>query len=373
MSVYESLQEARQRFNLTLQQSGEEIQIAGSGDLPWSFSQLSHITGQSPEVCRTFDSGLTAVVYQLKDRQGQSFALKLARTPCLVQNVDGQTSFLNEVLCRRHLAQQRREHPGTLAAVTSTMCASLRHGVILSEWIDGAPVQDWTRRQLEQVFAAGSELLLAGLFEWDYSPGNILDDGRRIRLFDFGYAYPFDPLRHFNSAGNGSDTPMFHLAERFETRAYFGHLLRVEKSRGPDAALAAYRLEKEVAAEAYVRLAAELRARGASDAVLAWTEGWIAEWLGAMNTDLLPLYLKEGWRSHMLDLDDDLRGKTCTPMTIERCQWLLDALRGYYPALRAAQAFFGDEADLSQAQLLARYEAHLAEARHYQIGWQQRL
>ena len=41
-----------------------------------------------------------------------------------------------------------------------------------------------------------------------------------------------------------------------------------------------------------------------------------------MRGDLEALYLKEAWRSHWLDLHDDLSGQTCTASTLARIGWL---------------------------------------------------
>ena len=48
------------------------------------------------------DDGLTARVYRVQ-LAGRDWALKVARRP-VVQNPDGQTSFLNELQRRRDLA-----------------------------------------------------------------------------------------------------------------------------------------------------------------------------------------------------------------------------------------------------------------------------
>jgi predicted unusual protein kinase regulating ubiquinone biosynthesis (AarF/ABC1/UbiB family) len=47
--------------------------------------------------------------------------------------------------------------------------------------------------------------------EWDLCNGNLLvDREEHLWLFDFGYMYPFDPLREFNS--NGLADPFFTLS-----------------------------------------------------------------------------------------------------------------------------------------------------------------
>jgi hypothetical protein len=360
-----TLEQQRQQRHLEQLQSATELTLGNEEGLPWRIAELAAITGREPFVVATIDSGLTAKIYHLRSAGGD-FALKLARTECLVRNVDGHTSFLNELICRQRIDFMRAD-TNAFAAVTKTYAASLRQGVLLTEWVDGESIQHWDRRRLQQLFAAGCELLQAGMFEWDFCPGNLLDDGERIRLFDFGYMYVFDPLRQFNSAGNGDSQPMFHLAERFETRNYFAYLLQLEIEQGMDAALSAFRLEKEVALEAYQSLRHQLLQRGATAMIADWLQAIVTRWSDALTHDLYSLYLQEGWRSHVLDLDDDLRGKTCTPTTLQRGEWLLHALQHHHDELRALDAFFWQDRERNQQQLVAAYREHLALARRYQI------
>jgi hypothetical protein len=360
-----TLEQQRQQRHLQLLQSTTELSLGSEEGLPWSIAELAAVKGHESFVVDTIDSGLTARIHHLR-ADGRDFALKLARTECLVRNVDGQTSFLNELICRQRIDSIRAD-TNVFAAVTKTYAASLRMGVLLTEWVDGESIQLWDRRRLQQLFAVGGELLQAGLFEWDFCPGNLLDDGEHIRVFDFGYMYAFDPLRHFNSAGNGDSQPMFHLAERFETRNYFSYLLKVEKEQGVDAALAAFRLEKEVAIEAYRTLRQQLLQRGATVTIGDWLQSIITRWSDALTNDLYSLYLQEGWRSHVLDLDDDLRGQTCTLTTLQRGEWLLHALQHHHDALRALDAFFWRDRECTQQQLMTAYHEHLALARRYQL------
>ena len=153
------------------------------------------------------------------------------------------------------------EQAERLAGIVSTQYASLQQGLVLSPWVEGRRIERWDERQLVELFDLLIALVLAGLFEWDLAPGNTLDDGR-IRLFDFGYLYPFDPLRQYNSDGLAS--PGFHPAERFETRQLFACLLRLEQ-QSEAWALADFELEKRIALDAYQRLHRELTARGASE------------------------------------------------------------------------------------------------------------
>ena len=235
----DDLEAARRHRQLAFLASGEELALGDERCAPLPAEALRTLRPGHPAVREVHTSGLTAVVYKLHD-QGRDWAVKQARPDCLVKNVDGQTSFLNELQRRSEFAALMAAPGGAERwhALAETRYASLRRGVIVSPWIAGSVVSEWTERSLTQLFDAGRELVRAGFFEWDFCPGNVLDDGRQIRLFDFGYMYRFDPLRHFNSAGNGTSVPQCHLAERIETRHVFGWLLIVSAASGAPTASA---------------------------------------------------------------------------------------------------------------------------------------
>lgn len=352
-------EQQRHQQQLAFVASGEELLVGRAADSPLPIDLLLATTVDSPWVTRHFAGGLTAEVYRI-EAGGRAWTLKRARPRCKVVNVDGQTSFLNEVQ-RRADIQRLKAAPGgaeRFAALVDTRYASYRQGLLLSPWIDGAAVAEWDERRLLQLFACLHELLLAGLFEWDLCPGNVLDDGR-IRLFDFGYMYRFDPLRAFNS--NATATPQFHAAERFETRQYFACLLELEK-RSEQQALNAFALEKRIALDAYRRLQLDLARRGACTGVLSWLETINRRWQGALAAGLDGLYLEEAWRSHWLDLHDDLGGRTCTPLTLARIDWLLACLDARYDDLRR----LGLLAD----QGLQRWHTQLRNAQAQATAWQ---
>lgn len=363
-----TLDAQRHAHQLAFSAGSANIEVGERQALPWPVQALSGIRGDEPQVVQRLDSGLTAFVYQLHDG-ARHWTLKRARPQALVRNVDGQTSFLNEVQRRADLERLKRAPGGEARwqAIVDTRYASFRDGAILSPWIDGEAVRQWDERRLGQVLQAACALWTEGLFEWDLCPGNLLDDGTQLRLFDFGYMYRFDPRRHFNSAGNGTDQPLFHPAERFETRNYCAHLLQLEQTEGQAAALAAFRREKFIALEAYRHMRSAIAGQGADAVVLGWLDGVITRWADALRGDAADLYLAENWRSHVLDLDDDLRGQTCTPMTLRRADWLLAALREHPDALQRCDAFFGGDRGLHRAALLQRYEAHRRSAQAHQI------
>jgi hypothetical protein len=353
---------ARRQAQLAFLASGTEFRLGRAEDCPLPPAELAAVTGNEPWVRACLDEGLTARVYRVQ-LAGRDWALKVARRPCRVQNPDGQTSFLNELQRRRDLARLMRapQQAGCLAGIVPTQYASLQQGIVLSPWIDGRRIERWDEHQLLGLFELLVTLLLGGLFEWDLAAGNTLDDGR-IRLFDFGYLYPFDPLRQYNSDGLAS--PGFHAAERFETRQLFACLLRLEHV-SETSALADFELEKRIALDAYERLQRELAARGANQSVLDWLAVLMRQWRNALAGDLGGLYLQEAWRSHWLDVKDDLSGQSCTPLTLQRLAWLRDKATTQHAELLASGALANERHPDREALL---NDLRLAQAQA--VGWQ---
>ena len=361
------LEARRQQEQLAFLAGGAELEVGSPDVCPLPVEQLEAVRGDEPWVREVFDGGLTARVFRIH-AAGRDWTLKKARARAGVHNVDGQTSFLNEIQRRADLMRLKSEPGGVqrFAGIVDTQYASLRRGILLSPWIEGAVAQTWDERSLGQLFEQLVELYLAGLFEWDLCPGNILDDGRQLMLFDFGYMYRFDPLTQFNSAGDGTSEPMFHPVERFETRNFCAWLLEMEQKQGASAALAAFRREKAVALPLYERLCAALAERAARPAMLARFDALATRWRAALRGDAAALYLAENWRAHVLDLSDDLHGQSCTPMTLRRADWLLATLREHFDALVALAALFGPDRGRSQAELLADYQVRRRQAECFQ-------
>jgi hypothetical protein len=370
-----SLEQERQAAQLAWLESGEQIEVGDPGALPLPIEQLAATTPASPYVEEVFDSGLTAHVYRIA-AGGRRWTLKCKRSESLVKNVDGQTSFLNEVQRRRDFTELKADpaRAPRFRHIVSTQYASLRDGVILSPWIEGVRLQRFDGRVLDQLFSTIVNLELAGLFEWDFCPGNVIDDGANLMLFDFGYMYRFDPLLHYNN--NGLATPLFHGIERFETRNFFDYLLRNPQQLDERGLLAAYTEEKRYALKHYEVKLAQLQERGAAEAVLEWQRGINARWARALEVGpssagvgpLERLYLVEGFRSNVLDLFDDLHGKSCTPLTLQKADFAVAMLRDHFALLREERGlFFGDEA-LSRSDLVTKYQDLKRKATEYQLA-----
>lgn len=359
-----TMEEERQRAQLAFLASGQQLEVGDPGALPLPVATLAATTAQSPYVEAAYESGLTAYVYKLR-LGGQAWTLKRQRPHSLVRNIDGQTSFLNEVQRRKELHELRPTAAPLREHLVETRYASLRDGILLSPWIEGEPLQRFDGRVFQQLFATIVELELAGFFEWDLSAGNLLDDGERVVLFDFGYMYRFDPLAHYNS--NGLGTPLFCGIERFETRSFFEFLLRNPLALDQAGLLALYREEKQHALAHYEHKLARLEQAGATPQVLTWQRAINQRWRAALGSQqgLDELYLLESFRSSVLDLLDDLHGKSCTPQTLARAALAMQLLREHHALLaERGGLFFGDET-LSLAELLEKYQRLQQQAAAY--------
>lgn len=364
----------RREQQLAFDASGENIILGSLEETGVDLPQLKQLSAEDDGVLATYTDGLTAEVFHLK-WNSREWNLKKKRPESLVKNIDGQTSFLNEVQRRRDFARLKinaarnndSEAQRALGRLADTQFASYREGVMLSPWIAGEPLHDFNEQILQQIFATIIQLELSGFLEWDLCPGNILWDGKQIGLFDFGYCYPFDPLQHFNS--NGLKSPMFHSVERLETRNFFGFLLRQEVHGSDRAVLSLFNLEKRLAVEAYQHKYVELKNRGATETVLTWLQQIIDRWQQAVSgtSSLEQLYMLESYRSHVLDIHDDISGRSCTSLTLQRIDKVIMIVQESYDMLvRNDGLFFGDE-DLTRKALLAKLAAQREQAQRYQL------
>ena len=216
---------ARQQAQLAFAASNQPLVVGDVAACPLPPAELAALTTDSPLVVEHFGGGLTARVLHLCI-DGEHYTLKQRRAEALVRNIDGETSFLNEVQRRADFTRLKADPAwaGRFDHIVPTLYADYRLGIILSPWLPGQPLNRFDANIFRQILTTAVACEEAGLMEWDLCPGNILEDQGTIWLFDFGYMYPFDPLTQFNS--NGLSDLLFHACERFETRNYFGWLLR---------------------------------------------------------------------------------------------------------------------------------------------------
>ena len=360
--------EARQQAQLAFVSSGVDLVVGNVQACPLPPAELAALTLDSPYVVEHFGAGLTAQVLHLCI-EGVHYTLKQKRSESLVRNVDGQTSFLNEVQRRADFTRLKSDPAwaGRFDHIVPTFYASLHQGIILSPWLPGKPLNHFDTAIFRQILETAVACEEAGLMEWDLCPGNILEDSGHIWLFDFGYMYSFDPLTQFNS--NGLSDPLFHACERFETRNFFGWLLRQE-GVNPLPALALYRELKVVALDLYRQKLDWLTARGASQQVLTWVQSFITRWQQALASeeDLANLFELENFRSQVLDIEDDLHGKSCTAFTLRRLDFVEQCIRERFDVLQEGGALFYDNAGRSQKELLTLYAHKRQLVLQYQLS-----
>ena len=365
---------ARQQAQLAFDASGQNLIVGERSQCPLAPEVLAALTAESPLVVQQFGGGLTARVFRLAIN-GREYTLKQKRAEALVRNVDGQTSFLNEVQRRADFARLQADPvwAARFSHIVPTLYADYRLGIILSPWLPGAPLDRFDEAIFRQILETAVACEEAGLMEWDLCPGNIIEDNGHIWLFDFGYMYPFDPLTEYNS--NGLSDPLFHACERFETRHFFGWLLKHESAIPAPQALALFRSLKSVAVEVYQQKWHWLQQHAASEPVCQWVSSQVARWQHALSSDtaLAELFELENFRSQVLDIEDDLHGKSCTELTLRRLAFVERCLQQRFDVLAQGGALFYDNAGKSQEQLLASYHHKRALAEQYLLSAAERL
>ncbi|MCF6692545.1 AarF/UbiB family protein [Klebsiella michiganensis] len=362
----------RQQAQLDFQQSEQPLIVGDIRHCPLPPDTLAALGPSSPDVVQVYSSGLTGEVYRLRI-EGQEYNLKKRRAIAGVANLNGQLSFLNEVQRRQDL-QRLKENPNTahrFAHIVPTLYADYRLGVLLSPWIDGEHINHLTPTLTKQLFSTLEACEEQGLMEWDLCAGNLLVDRYgKLWLFDFGYMYPFDPLREFNS--NGLLDPLFHFVERFETRFFFSWLLTQNQPLLQQ--LAHYRDLKVLAVESYRRKLAWLTGQEADLRVLTYFRQITERWEEALLSPvaLSRLFDLEAFRSHVLDIEDDLHGKSCTLLTLRRIDWVLHRLEYNYHFIADQGGLFYTNEGKSQQMLLKSYAHKRRQAEHYLLARQER-
>lgn len=192
-----------------------------------------------------------------------------------------------------------------------------------------------------------------------------MDKDAKLWLFDFGYMYAFAPLKEWNS--NGLSDPLFHAAERFETRFFFGWLL--EKKMPLKEQLDMYRHLKECCIKSYQQKCQWLRNNDALPEVMTHFEALVEHWLTALrdNKACNDLFKLEAFRSHVLDIEDDLHGKSCTPLTLERIRSVLEALTQSFDYIAENGGLFYANEGKPKEELLADYQNKYQLALRYQL------
>lgn len=357
----------RHKIQRQFENSDANLIVGNIEKCPISPKQLALTTSDSPYVVQTFKSGLTAEVYRIR-LGAKEYTLKKKRPVARVKNLDGQFSFLNEVQ-RRFDFQKLKDDPQTSASfrcIVETVYADYRLGIILSDWIEGEPIKELTPSLLSQLFSTLIECEKVGLFEWDLCSGNLLvDRNQKLWLFDFGYMYAFDPLTEFNS--DGTNSPLFQFCERFETRFFSGWLLEQDYSHHQS--IAVFRNVKQAAVSVLEGKISWLECHRADSAILHYSESLRDQYLTALESDdaLENLFTLEMFRSNVLDIEDDLDGKSCTPTTIKRVNTVLEMVENFYPLLQKQGALFFDNKGKSKQELIESYKKKMNLVKQHQL------
>ena len=206
--------------------------------------------------------------------------------------------------------------------IVETVYGNYRKGILLSKWIEGSHPNSIDMNWIEQVVEIALDLQKIGLFEWDLSLGNILIEDDKVKLFDFGYCYQFDPLNEFTSVGFNS--PDFLSLENLKKRYLMLALSKHQNEHGKDMTLSFYGDIIKVGIKGYRKHLDYLVENGAAEPVVNHFRSIINEWEKGISTEenLNYCFMKDTLRSYILDIHDDLSGESCTPDTLLRIQHL---------------------------------------------------
>ncbi|WP_375748108.1 phosphotransferase [Vibrio sp. HN007] len=359
----------RQKAQKDFESSGQNIIVGNASECPIDPLILAKTDANSSYVRKSIDSGLTAKIYQI-EINGIHYTLKIKRKQALVSNLDGEFSFMNEVQRRLDFYRLKasKETSSKFKNIVETIYADYRLGIILSPWIDGEAVNSLNSDIFRQILTTTNECEKQGLMEWDLCEGNVLIDGNgKVYLFDFGYMYKFNPLTDFNS--NGKTDPLFHLVERFETRFFFGWLIK-QTSMTFEEQFELYRELKLVASEVFEDKVKWLSDANADQNVVSQFEQLLRKWKAALSNDalLLDMFTLESFRSHVLDVEDDLHGQSCTPNTIKRIDVIIESISAHYAFLQTNGGLFYGNKDKNQKDLIDTYRSKRALAKTYLIN-----
>ena len=127
---------------------------------------------------------------------------------------------------------------------------------------------------------------------------------------------------------------------------------------------------KRLAVESYRRKLVWLRARRAAPQVQAHFQQITTRWETALADPaaLRRLFALEAFRSHVLDIEDDLHGQSCTLLTLQRIDWVIGQLEQHYRFIADEGGLFYDNAGKSQQALLGDYAQKRQQAQQYLLN-----
>ena len=249
--------------------------------------------------------------------------------------------------------------------IVDTVYASFKRGIILSNWIEGDEIIKYDKDIFDEIFKNLTYMEYAGIFEYDMINGNLLlTNDKKVIMYDFGYTYTFDPLTEYNP--DGLEVDIFHIAERFETRCFMQHLMDIENQLSIDNALTLFGIEKEVAIKWYKIKLDWLKKNQAKDYLITHVENYIKLWENGLKNreDLIRLYRLESFRSYLLDVHDDISGKSCNPDTLQKIEKVILFTTENYDFIKSNNGFFWGDEKLNRDQLLEKYGKYILISKH---------
>ena len=95
-----------------------------------------------------------------------------------------------------------------------------------------------------------------------------------------------------------------------------------------------------------------------------------ARWESALADPaaLSRLFAVEAFRSHVLDIEDDLHGHSCTLLTLQRIDWVINQLEQHYRFIADEGGLFYDNVGKSQQALLGDYAQKRQQAQQYLLN-----
>lgn len=348
--------EKRRKNQLDFVESGKDISVGSLDNFNLSLSELIKIDKNSKYVEKYIDGGFTSEVYKLNVDE-KNYTLKKKRDLAKVLNVDGQTSFLNEVQRRCDFEELKKIDSEGYKGIVDTIYASYKNGIILSPWIDGDEIHKYTEKSLESIHKTIYNMEIGGIFECDFCHGNLLlKENDQVMLYDFGYAYKYNPLTEYNSDEN--EKPVMHGAERFETRTFMQHLMDIEEEVSIEKALELFKLEKKIALKYYKKKLDWLIDHNANLEIINWIKSFINLWSEGISSlnNLENLYKLESFRSYLIDVHDDVGGKCCNPDTLRKIEKVIEIIEENYLFVKDHNGLFWGDEKLSKDELLKTYK-----------------
>lgn len=100
-----------------------------------------------------------------------------------------------------------------------------------------------------------------------------------------------------------------------------------------------------------------MKAIKADDLIIKVGIDQLKKWEAAIKDEksLKILYKVESMRSIVLDIHDDLMGKSCTPATVRKVDKVLDMLETDYDFIKNQDGLLWDDKNLSQRDLIKKY------------------